>query len=356
MTIESVSLYFKNGGSDKVYHAQIAEVDGGHVVNFQYGRRNSTLATGTKTASPVDPAKAKAIFDKLIKEKMGKGYTTGESGALYQESPLAERFTGIQPQLLNPITGEEAFVLMGDPDWLMQRKEDGERRLILIEEGAATGINRKGLVVSLPLELANRCAALSNGTLLDGELVGERYVAFDLLQSGSRDCRNLPYSTRLALLIEVAASVGIEVVRTATTTGEKRQLASELRAQRAEGVVYKRASAEYSAGRPDSGGDQLKFKFTETASVVVAAVNEGKRSVAMSALAADGSMVHVGNVTVMPHQTVPPVGTVIEVRYLYSYPGGGSLYQPIYLNPRSDIDIADCTVSQFKMKAVAEAA
>lgn len=36
MTIKQISLYYKDGSSDKVYHAQIEEKDGGYLVNFQY--------------------------------------------------------------------------------------------------------------------------------------------------------------------------------------------------------------------------------------------------------------------------------------------------------------------------------
>jgi predicted DNA-binding WGR domain protein len=45
----AISLYFREGSSDKVYHAQIApESNDLYSVNFQYGRRGSTLQTGTK--------------------------------------------------------------------------------------------------------------------------------------------------------------------------------------------------------------------------------------------------------------------------------------------------------------------
>ena len=46
---EKISLYYQSGNSDKVYHVQLEESDGLYVVNFQYGRRGSTLNTGTKT-------------------------------------------------------------------------------------------------------------------------------------------------------------------------------------------------------------------------------------------------------------------------------------------------------------------
>ena len=73
--MENITLYFRQGSSDKIYQAAIEPKDGGYTVNFAYGRRGSTLSTGTKTQSPVPYAEAKAIFDKLVKEKIAKGYT-----------------------------------------------------------------------------------------------------------------------------------------------------------------------------------------------------------------------------------------------------------------------------------------
>ena len=35
MTIKQISLYYKDGSSDKVYHAQIEQKDNGYIVNFQ---------------------------------------------------------------------------------------------------------------------------------------------------------------------------------------------------------------------------------------------------------------------------------------------------------------------------------
>ena len=64
--MEQITLYYKQGGSDKVYQAAIVKQDGGYVVNFSYGRRGTTLQTGTKTQSPVNAADAKRIYDKLV--------------------------------------------------------------------------------------------------------------------------------------------------------------------------------------------------------------------------------------------------------------------------------------------------
>ena len=90
-----------------------------------------------------------------------------------------------------------------------------------------------------------------------------------------------------------------------------------------------------------------------TASCVVAAVSATKRSVALE-LAGEGGgdRVPVGNVTIPPNHAVPRPGDVVEVRYLYAYPGG-SLYQPLYLGRRDDVKPEECLLSQLKFKAAA---
>jgi bifunctional non-homologous end joining protein LigD len=50
----STTLYFTEGGSDKVYSAEIKPSGSGFVVNFAYGRRGNALTPGSKTSSPVD--------------------------------------------------------------------------------------------------------------------------------------------------------------------------------------------------------------------------------------------------------------------------------------------------------------
>ena len=117
-----------------------------------------------------------------------------------------------------------------------------------------------------------------------------------------------------------------------------------------EGVVFKEVDAPFSPGRPHSGGSQLKFKFVESASFVVTGHN-AKRSVTLGLYNANGNkLVPAGNVTIPPNHTIPHMGKLVEVRYLYAHRESGSIYQPVYLGPRTDIPAADCTVDQLKYK------
>ena len=92
------------------------------------------------------------------------------------------------------------------------------------------------------------------------------------------------YKARLLRLLDLLASgqqSAIQCVANKTGKESKRRAFEELKANNAEGVVFKRIWAPYSPGRPNSDGDQLKYKFVETASVIVNAIN-AKRSVAIA--------------------------------------------------------------------------
>jgi len=201
---KSITLYFRDDRSDKVYQARVEPKEAGFVVNFAFGRRGSTLQTGTKTAIPVDYQAAVKVYDKLVREKMAKGYTPGANGAPYQGTKREDAATGVFPQLLNSIDQEQAEQLVSDDGWWMQEKFDGKRILIRKDGEQVVGINRKGLIVALPQPIADSALAIGGQKwLMDGESIGDIYIAFDLLERGGVDLRAEPYSLRLATLGEL---------------------------------------------------------------------------------------------------------------------------------------------------------
>lgn len=347
-SLESVTLFFTNGSSDKEYRAWIEAADGGYSVNFAYGRRGSALTTGTKTTSPVSREKAVAIFDKLVASKTSKGYTAAADGTPYLHSD--KQASGLLPQLLTVADEAEAARLIDHPEWAMQEKFDGKRLMIRKTGDTVEAINKLGLVVGLSAAIAAAVSALPGDATLDGELVGERFYAFDLLARRGVDLTRLPYRDRYAVLAELlgGADAALSLASVWTHPAEKADTLEALRQRNAEGAVFKHLDAPYTAGRPNSGGPQRKFKFVATLSAVVAAVND-KRSVAVQLLGG-GEWIPVGNVSVPPNHDLPNVGDVVEVRYLYAHPGG-SLFQPVYLGVRDDIEAAECVTAQLKFKA-----
>lgn len=359
--IARASLYYSEGSSDKEYHAEIVAIPGGNVVNFRYGRRGGTLTTGTKTTAPVDLVQAQKIFDKLIKEKTTKGYTPDLSGAAYQGTENAGLKTGFTPQLLNPISEAEAMRLIEDDRWAAQEKMDGERRAAHAVAGGVTGMNRKGLSVPLPQAIASELQHIEakNGAILvDGEMIGDILYVFDLHVYKGERIHRIPWLTRMLLAGEALAGCRqIKPVSVAVTPDMKRNLWDRVKAAHGEGVVFKLLGCPVKEGRPNTGGDWLKFKFTESASCFVMEANSGKRSVRIGLLessnhtnAVDGRMmIPVGNVTIPTNHAVPVAGDIVEVEYLYAYKGG-SLYQPVYRGKRVDLDINACTTGQLKYK------
>ncbi len=351
MKSEKITLYFKQGSSDKVYNASLEEVENdSFVVNFAYGRRGATLKTGTKTTTPVDYASAKKIYAKLVKSKTSKGYAPGAAGPQYVHTDADTRDTGVHCQLLNFVEEAEVERLVRDDDWWAQEKYDGKRMLIH-KTDTVTAINRQGLSVGAPDTIIKSASRVAQAYLLDGEAVGETLFAFDLLEMNKTDARSMPYGQRLSHLESLGLSDPIVVVETAKTQEAKQQLYDRLRTSGGEGIVFKQHAALYTAGRPNSGGTQVKFKFYATASVIVTKIN-AKRSVAV-AVVADENRIDVGNVTIPPNKEVPAVNSIIEVRYLYAYQGG-SLYQPTYIGVRDDLGVAECLISQLKYKRETE--
>lgn len=352
---QHVALYFKEGKSDKEYHVHLLQASGGFRVTIEYGRRGNSLTASEKFDKPVDLDKARATFDELVHSKKLKGYTEAAGVQPYVGTDKEERITNILPQLLNNIEEDKLDAYFDDPAFCMQEKKDGKRILLRRQDGGVEAINRKGLLVGFPQSIVDR---INQGTeervfLADGELIGEVIWLFDLLELGHTDLRSKGYSERYKTLVESFVSLdtkesSIQLVPIAFTAAKKRKVFEEVKGRRGEGVVFKRVTAPYTAGRPNSGGNQLKFKFKGTCTAQVSAHNEkGKRSVYLQML--DGKeLIDVGKITVLPNFPMPKIGTLIEAEYLYRHVHG-ALYQPVYLGERDDLDVPD-QVKTLKVK------
>jgi len=351
---QQVSLFFRQGSSDKIYNVEIVNTTDGFLVNFSYGRRCGSLKSGTKTAAPVDKEKAIKIFNQLVKSKWSKGYAE-EEVSLQSTSFQAQtdkEHSNVSCQLLNLINQHEAEVLCNDHRFCIQEKFDGERRLIERKSKVIKGINRKGYYVPLTHNLEQSFLNIhANSFIVDGEDLGDEIQLFDILMLNGEDLRERPYQERYYLLCSLAIDdPQLQIIRSFTTSEDKLALLKKLDALGKEGVVFKRLDAPYTEGRPNSGGSQLKRKFYKECSVIVAEHNSGKRSVSMAINDHNNAIVPIGSVTIPPNKEIPPVGSIINVRYLYAFKQG-SLYQPIYEYKRGDLDNSDCHIRQLKYKA-----
>ena len=282
--------------------------------------------------------------------KKAKGYTEGVDGTPYQHTN--KEVSGILPQLLNPVEEDEIGTLLHDDNYCAQEKFDGRHLLLRKQDERVEGINKKGLLVGLPDSLSNDLHFQSESYVIDGECVGDDYHAFDLLELNGEDLRTMTYQVRLTTLNDLWLSSPqyphVRLVPTAFTTIEKVRLWQQLRHDHREGIVFKRLDAAFAPGRPSRGGPQLKFKFVASLSAIVAQVN-ARRSVELS-LFSGRNLISCGNVAIPPNHDIPPVGAIVEVRYLYAHRESNSLYQPVYLGLRYDVEAGECQVSQLKYK------
>jgi bifunctional non-homologous end joining protein LigD len=359
MANESILLHNDRGGSDKVYHLELKEVHGGWVVNYRNGRRVpgpgyeiQGSAGGMKTPGPVPYETARRTYNDLIQSKVRGRYVIIErisaieavteagtaSASLAEEPPeTEERDSGKYPMLLLPIADEAtALRLCDNPSYCGQEKEDGERRMLLKDPLNLRGVNRNGEFVPIPQSIRDASDLISlNAFLLDGEVIGEKLRVWDLLEHNGEDMREQSMQVRyerLALLIPNYFNYAIQVVPTAFTRDAKLRMFHDIKARGGEGMVFKLVAAPYQEGKSKYA---LKFKFKEPATVQIVGVSSTKRSVQMGVVA-EGGIQFVGNVTIPVNKDIPSVGHFAEVEYLYAYPNGGSLFQPVYLGPRPD--------------------
>ncbi len=349
--MESITLYCREGFSDKVYQASLQPQETGYQVHYAYGRRGSTLNTGFKTPCPVPYPQAKAIYDRLIREKTAKGYLPGLDAPVYQSPTSSKRPTGIQCQLLNPAPEDRLDGFIADREHWMQEKMDGKRLLLKKKGSLITGINRLGYEVAVPDSILQSVNHYRSDFILDGEAVGEDLHAFDVLSLYGEDIRPLRFANRCFRLRDFLSSFDHPHVHLVPTHcfPEKREWFNRLKHAGKEGVVFKQVDAPYTPGRPNHGGSQLKHKFYETVSCIVAKAND-KRSVSLILFEGD-KVRSAGNVTIPANHTIPKPGTVVECRYLYAFRESGSLYQPVFLGVREDIQHTECRTDQLKYKA-----
>ena len=362
--LPSTTLYNTTAGSNKEYHVQVvaSPCGSGFLVNTRHGPRGRATVLGTKTPAPVALEKALKLAARVVADKVSGGYTPDVGGVAFVDTPLAGRSSGWVAALLEPVEAfpESLEQLLLDDGWLACEKIDGERRAVEVTAEGVVGINRRGLWVSVPQPWTTALSQLPAGTVLDGEHVSDTFHIFDALQIGTTDLRGYGYSARVAALhsafLAVDADAASRVSLVPVVAGEraKRDLLASVERAQGEGLVLRHRDSPYTPGRSPFA---RKHKLLESVSCVVSAHNEGRRSVRVS-LQEAGVLRDVGSVTIPVNHSLPAIGDVVEIRYLYLYESG-SLFQPVYLGPRNDLVQADCTIDQvtrIKLKTVADSA
>lgn len=363
------SLAMREGVHDKVYNIWTHEVEGGYAVFATWGRRGQTLQQGMK-CRPTSPEEADKVFEKVLAEKLAKGYSRveGSSGSLAasglsnavppgktkERQPHAADETGrpYLPQLLNPLTeGEaEALIRRCDADhWGCQEKKDGHHKLIIKAKDEITILNKQGKTSTCAAEIVEYAKTIIGDFVMDGEACGPDFFAFDLLSRNGTDYRELTYAHRYQQLKNVIGGPnGWPIHLLPIYTGDKniRRIIEDLKSQNKEGFVLKDMLARHTAGLDHQA--QFKMPWVAQCSAIVVQRNE-QRSVALALYREDGAGICVGNVSIPSNQEIPSPGDVVEIRYKNWVPSG-ALYQPCYLGKRDDVLQSDCTFEKQRLR------
>lgn len=396
--VHSVTLHCQQGSSDKVYILGIMRLSSQNfAVVAHYGRRYGPL-TVTHKGHFSTIADATKKFDSLVRQKSAKGYELVESATTIPAPPeesaqtpapyIPAPFVPSPPPrprcvLLNAVNPDSVESLLDAPEWALQPKIDGQRLLVEIaNDGSIRGFNRRGVEVTVPANIIDALDGFPTGVTYDGEITGgaegQVFHIFDVVDE------NLSFQQRTEALERVFGRDGgrppagrlltpyrqealegivglngngsVRLVRTYIDRSFKRDVLKTLVLASREGVVFKRLDARYTVGRPNSGGSYLKHKFVQSATCQVLRVNN-QRSVEIGLCATHLGMRAVsgcGNVTIPANQSIPEVGQLVEVRYLYANPSvtegdQATLYQPVYLGVREDAEGPD-SFSSLKLR------
>ena len=304
--LRSGALKFQDDTSNKGYISQVIKVDDKYMVTNAWGGLGKAFQTSTTNHDTEERAFANS--EKVLTEKLRKGYKQCSAKELgFEEAEAFQHLPSVlvkdvewQPMLLSPITEKEAFMLLDNDDWVIQRKLDGVRLCLECDENGPRGYNRKGQRIPLPLAIGDAASAMYakvGNFKLDGELVGNNsYWAFDSISS---DVCTLPMKKRFQHLTSMLepALTGSAILLTPTQFDNKNVMWEQAMDEQWEGVVLKRADKPYTAGR---GKENLKCKFWHDISVFITGINVGTRredgSLEMSCFK-DNELFKIGNVS-----------------------------------------------------------
>ena len=203
----------------------------------------------------------------------------------------------VRPMLCELGTLSSLDALEGDPDWIVERKYDGERIVAQFDNGIVHLWTRRDISVSHKFpEVVSAVADTLRGkkhSILDGELiVGTRlkdlarrqtedkltirilarkmpatYMVFDVLFLDGQDVRSKELSERKEILKSlVKNSQDIAFTQVFSTKGLRERFETFVKAGH-EGIIMKRVRSAYQAGKRSR--DWIKFKKSDTVEVEI---------------------------------------------------------------------------------------
>jgi ATP-dependent DNA ligase len=237
------------------------------------------------------------------------------------------------PMLISDMSGSMLEGMLADPQWGMERKRDGRRMLVRIDNtGAIYARSRTLKPAAMAKEVKEALEnvkgikelKLTDSIILDGEMIwicangedhrtkvqageGARpvFAVWDLLvgEFGKDDHKEMPFYERKKLLIKLAnlnewrQGRVIECVNTYVKEESKKDLLKEGKKAGWEGYVFKHLGAVYTSGK---GNTAYRYKYKATSDYIVIGYTESDkdknpyRALVMAAYDKKGSLVRKG--------------------------------------------------------------
>lgn len=279
---------FKSKSSDREYTAVLAD-DGKLLCNCN----GWTIKKGDK---PRHCTHTKEIAGKAAIVTRGEFVFLVDANATIAPPPAIEPSTTKAPMpmlasaMTDPVTGVDFDWRYDGVEWVMEKKIDGWRCIVIKKAARVEAFTREGNPIPLPAAMLEVLRTFPDGTF-DGELVdavtGKSwtvttasanlvFVAFDVLNLRGRDVTFMAYGSRRGLLMTVLAAMPTK--QTSVTTVEQFvpcwRTVEDIWAAGGEGVILKRKSSTYRPGYRSP--EWVKVKASKSATLELIGFKPGK--------------------------------------------------------------------------------
>lgn len=263
----------------------------------------------------------------------------------------------MRPMLADSADVHELDSYIADVKWWIEQKFDGQRMLVVIDNGEIKVLNRQGMpkVTNLHPAIVDQFADFTTGQwVFDGELLDGCLQVFDMPQAGGLVAPDTRFAER-RIALEALLEQGVwtpdpayvQLTHCAKTTDDKAKLAKIAQDDQCEGVMLKHVDGAYQPAKRSRR--MLKCKFTHDLDAIITAVgHDGKDNAVLSLLDPEaGKVVEIGRASTIGKKPTPAVGDVWLVTYLYFTDADRRLYQPRLVSKRTDKDYSECLVDQL---------
>jgi len=402
--VRQVVMHNTEGSSDKLYRLTIEQNGSSYDVRAENCRRGQHYISQPNKATGTTLSQAQFVVDRTMTEKRRGGYKVtedstpasrpaasspapaaaakpvpGNPGSFkpgFKDLPLAKGTvapavkadSALQPTASMAITTGLPG-LLNDPETIIFGVRGGIRMAIGKWEGRCFAVGKDGMEQTLPGHLArviNQVAQLHDDNIhLEGELMPDGvFIAWDILDLGHRDLRELGYADRyfeMAYLLCGGDEGPRKVIKPVfmDDSTDKVPFFLMLQDERSAGVEFRSRNA--SLLEPE--GQPRSFTFTKEARFIVLGkcgdgrkleiglhpINSGDRyhdlPVEWRGMSVEAT-VPLGFVDLPAGAPAPRIGAVIRVAYEVVTPGTpakGTVFQGI----EADADEAGCTMAQL---------